>query len=324
MTTTIKTFEAQIIELKDQANVRYLHFYNRDNGEEGIVPEWCIINYVILPEEFIDLEGHVKKGAILQFREVGGGKIYPGFCYEHRAIPLEKPEVQPKRMIKESLFEDAIPYQAVSTERLWKMFAEKCQRGTFDAATILKSFEVKGNALEERKFLTVLLGVSYLEIGTQENRHREFKSSFLHSANPSRNERSHQYQQIFKEIVAFGNSHEAGDVFIGIANNGTVCGVEKELLNEAPFSNRADFQADFRNRLCQSVGNYQFASSINMTWYKTTEGKLFCRITVPKWTDGVILLNGCELYVREDAGKKQLKNNDFIKYVVTHYSDKAA
>ena len=37
-----------------------------------------------------------------------------------------------------------------------------------------------------------------------------------------------------------------------------------------------------------------------------------------------ILLNGCELYVRGDAGKKQLKNADLINYVLTCYQKKVA
>ena len=75
MANTIKMFEAQVIELKEQVNGRYLHFLNMDNGVEGFVPEWCIINHVILPDELLDSEGHVKKGAVLQLREVEGGKI---------------------------------------------------------------------------------------------------------------------------------------------------------------------------------------------------------------------------------------------------------
>ena len=34
--------------------------------------------------------------------------------------------------------------------------------------------------------------------------------------------------------------------------------------------------------------------------------------------------NGCELYVRGDAGKKQLKNADLINYVLTCYQKKVA
>ena len=99
---------------------------------------------------------------------------------------------------------------------------------------------------------------------------------------------------------------------------------EYELLNEPPFENRADFQADFMNQLSQAIDNYLFVSQIKMIWYKTVEGKLFCRISIPKWEGGIILLNGCELYVRGDAGKKQLKNADLINYVLTCYQEKVA
>lgn len=187
--------------------------------------------------------------------------------------------------------------------------------------------ELKVNPSEHVQYssLCTILGVDSVDmIGKQENRFREYKSSFLHCANPLHNERTYQYQQIFREIVAFGNAHVAGDVFVGINNKGEVRGIEEELLNETPFTNRADFQADFRNQLNQAIGNYQFVSSIKMTWYKTAEEKLFCRISVPKWEGTVILLNGCELYVREDAGKKQLKDKDLIDYIVKNSVVKAA
>lgn len=67
MANTIKMFEAQVIELKEQVNGRYLHFLNMDNGAEGFVPEWCIINHVILPDELLDSEGHVKRVLYFNF-----------------------------------------------------------------------------------------------------------------------------------------------------------------------------------------------------------------------------------------------------------------
>ena len=88
--------------------------------------------------------------------------------------------------------------------------------------------------------------------------------------------------------------------------------------------NRADFQKDFWNQMSQSIGNYSFVSSIEIKWYKTPDDKLFCRISVPKWDGEVILLNGCELYVRDDAGKKQLKDKDLIDYILMHCAGKAA
>lgn len=327
MAKTINTFEAQVIELKEQANGRYLRFLNMDNGAEGFVPEWCIINYVILPSELLDSDGHVKQGAVLQLREVEGGKIYPGFSYTHRATPLTKPMTSTKKMSRESLYEDAQLYQEATLDSLWNKFAQECQMGHLEADAILQAMELKVNPSEHVQYssLCTILGVDSVDmIGKQENRFREYKSSFLHCANPLHNERTYQYQQIFREIVAFGNAHVAGDVFVGINNKGEVRGIEEELLNETPFTNRADFQADFRNQLNQAIGNYQFVSSIKMTWYKTAEEKLFCRISVPKWEGTVILLNGCELYVREDAGKKQLKDKDLIDYIVKNSVVKAA
>jgi len=227
-------------------------------------------------------------------------------------------------MNKESLYEDALLYQEKTLDDLWAMFADKSSKGEIAKETLLHAFEIKGvaKAKEQYDFLCSLLNMDFVELGMQESCSREFKSSFLHSANPQRTERSYQYQQIFKEIVAFANSHKDGNVFVGIANDGSIRGVEKELLDEAPFLNRADFQKDFSNQMSQSIGNYSFVSSIEIRWYKTPEDKLFCRISIPKWDGGIILLNGCELYVRDDAGKKLLKDNDLIEYILSHSGNK--
>lgn len=317
-----RSFKAKVTENKEQANGRVLRYLDMDNGAEGTVPEWCITSFVILPKELMDSEGHVLEGVSLDLREMSSGRIYPRTIYERRRMPLQKP--LPKRMNKESLYEDALLYQEKTLDDLWAMFADKSSRGEIAKETLLHAFEIKGvaKAKEQYDFLCSLLNMDFVELGMQESCSREFKSSFLHSANPQRTERSYQYQQIFKEIVAFANSHKDGNVFVGIANDGSIRGVEKELLDEAPFPNRADFQKDFWNQMSQSIGNYSFVSSIEIKWYKTPDDKLFCRILVPIWNGGIILLNGCELYVRDDTGKKQLKDNDFIEYILSHSGNK--
>jgi|UniRef100_UPI004027D697 divergent AAA domain len=317
-----RSFKAKVTENKEQANGRVLRYLDMDNGAEGTVPEWCITSFVILPKELMDSEGHVLEGVSLDLREMSSGRIYPSTIYERRRMPLQKP--LPKRMNKESLYEDALLYQEKTLDDLWAMFADKSSRGEIAKETLLHAFEIKGvaKAKEQYDFLCSLLNMDFVELGMQESCSREFKSSFLHSANPQRTERSYQYQQIFKEIVAFANSHKDGNVFVGIANDGSIRGVEKELLDEAPFPNRADFQKDFWNQMSQSIGNYSFVSSIEIKWYKTPDDKLFCRILVPIWNGGIILLNGCELYVRDDTGKKQLKDNDFIEYILSHSGNK--
>ena len=317
-----RIFKAKVTENKEQANGRVLRYLDMDNGAEGTVPEWCITSFVILPKELMDSEGHVLEGVSLDLREMSSGRIYPSTIYERRRMPLQKP--LPKRMNKKSLYEDALLYQEKTLDDLWAMFADKSSRGEIAKETLLHAFEIKGvaKAKEQYDFLCSLLNMDFVELGMQESCSREFKSSFLHSANPQRTERSYQYQQIFKEIVAFANSHKDGNVFVGIANDGSIRGVEKELLDEAPFPNRADFQKDFWNQMSQSIGNYSFVSSIEIKWYKTPDDKLFCRILVPIWNGGIILLNGCELYVRDDTGKKQLKDNDFIEYILSHSGNK--
>lgn len=317
-----RSFKAKVTENKEQANGRVLRYLDMDNGAEGTVPEWCITSFVILPKELMDSEGHVLEGVSLDLREMSSGRIYPSTIYERRRMPLQKP--LPKRMNKESLYEDALLYQEKTLDDLWAMFADKSSRGEIAKETLLHAFEIKGvaKAKEQYDFLCSLLNMDFVELGMQESCSREFKSSFLHSTNPQRTERSYQYQQIFKEIVAFANSHKDGNVFVGIANDGSIRGVEKELLDEAPFPNRADFQKDFWNQMSQSIGNYSFVSSIEIKWYKTPDDKLFCRILVPIWNGGIILLNGCELYVRDDTGKKQLKDNDFIEYILSHSGNK--
>ena len=92
MATTKRSFEAKVIEVKNLSTGKYLRYVNMNNGEEGIVPEWCITSFVVLPNECIDSDGHVVVGTILKLREMEDGKIYPSTSYQHRANPLQLPE----------------------------------------------------------------------------------------------------------------------------------------------------------------------------------------------------------------------------------------
>lgn len=318
-----KTFDAKILAVKNLPKGRFLHFFNMNTGTEGSISEVSIINYVELPSDVVNTDGHVLKGAIIKLREKEQGVYYPAFCYPKKANPITR-VIAVKKMNKETLYEDAQLYQMKTLPELWKQFAYECVQRQIAEDIVLTAINMKGVATESKQYdyLCKILNIDTVDIGMQENRSREYKSSFLHCANPLRSERSSQYQAIFKEIVAFGNSHIEGDVFVGIANDGSVCGVEEELLNEAPFANRSDFQSDFCNQMNQAIENYTFTSSIKMNWYKTNDGKLFCRIHVPTWEGNVIFMNGCELYVRENAGKRQLKNADLINYIRSYSSRK--
>lgn len=47
MATTKRSFEAKVIEVKNLSTGKYLRYVNMNNGEEGIVPEWCITSFVV-------------------------------------------------------------------------------------------------------------------------------------------------------------------------------------------------------------------------------------------------------------------------------------
>lgn len=89
MATTKRNFEAKVIEVKNLSTGKCLRYVNMNNGEEGIVPEWCITSFVVLPNEYMDSDGHVVVGTILKLREMEDGKIYPSTSYQRRANPLQ-------------------------------------------------------------------------------------------------------------------------------------------------------------------------------------------------------------------------------------------
>lgn len=71
---------------------------------------------------------------------------------------------------------------------------------TVDA--ILQAMDVKSKSSEKEQsaYLGTLLGVNSVDLGKQENLHREFKSSFMHSANPLRSERISKISRYLKRL----------------------------------------------------------------------------------------------------------------------------
>ena len=129
-----RRFKAKVVKNEIQVNGRILRYLDIKNSVEGTVPEWCITSFVVLPKELTDSDGHVLEGAVLDLCEMGSGKIYPGARYERRRIPLQKP--MPKRMSKESLYEDAALYQEKTLDDLRAMFADRSSKGEIAKETL--------------------------------------------------------------------------------------------------------------------------------------------------------------------------------------------
>ena len=310
-------FNARIMGCDRLNNVQCYRFEDVETRELGTVPCWCLDNFVLFEDALLDQEGHLRIGAEVQLRRMEGGKFYPGTIYKKRDVPA-KPK-QSKFMTKEALYDGILSYDGIQVDisTLWEQFIKRYG----DSADVLvEGLKVRNEPVEEqREFLKSQLGKDCAKLPIQEGANVEFKSSFIHTAaTVKNNERLLQYRNIFAEIAAFANSHVEACIYVGISNDGSIRGVEDELLNEVPFATRADFEADFINQLHMASHNNMLVSSISLRWYKTDDNHIFCVIGIPKWEGEIILLNGTELYVRGTASKRQLKDNDLIRYIVSN------
>ena len=304
-------YQSLITETEVRHNSLYIK-YKKENGADGECPWWCIYSFVELPSDIIDENGLPKIGAYIQLSyDELTGKTFPGPKYKRRPTPLNSKTLV-RKMNKESLFEGVQLFSPITIDELLKRASETCTR---EQLWEIMQLQQSGNETMLRQRLLDILGISDRMLPKQEGFQIEYKSSFLHCPMRAANERMTQYNNIFSEICAFGNSHVDGIIYIGVKNDGTVSGVEEELENEAPFQNRNDFEADFINLMHVAFNNFQFVNSLKTTWYKTIDGKLFFKIEIPAWNQGVVFLNGNQLYVRHESSRRLLKDQDLINYI---------
>ena len=130
----------------------------------------------------------------------------------------------------------------------------------------------------------------------------EFKSSIIFSPNSGQPESTQPFA-IAKEIAAFMNT-DGGTLYLGVKDNGTICGVESDLpaLNAAtikmPNRNDADFAyKPNRDHYCQKLRNLirfylgEYASSlIKDPEWRSVGGKSYAVLTVPATGEEIIYL----------------------------------
>ena len=315
-------FNARITECNKLNSKPFYTFKNLETNEIETVPCWCLDNFVVFNNDLLDEYGHLKVGVEVQLRKMENGYIYPGLIYEKRSEPMLPNSTKLSvNMSKESLYDGIALYDGIQDDidTLWELFGSRCD--SFSADILIKGIKVRNKEEEEQlAFLKSALKLNGMQLPVQEGSDVEFKSSFVHTASPIKNnERTMQYRNIFYEIAAFANSHIQASIYIGINNDGSIKGVEDEMLHEVPFNTRADFEADFLNQLFMATNNNILAFSISLNWYKTKDENIFCKITIPEWNGDIIFLNGSELYIRGNACKRRLKNNDMIQYIVANY-----
>ena len=152
----------------------------------------------------------------------------------------------------------------------------------------------------------------------QESKTFESKSSLRWSLKEDRKDDKHVTHAALKTIAAFLNT-EGGDLLIGVADDGTVLGIEHDRLENADKFMR-HFAQVVRNGLGDRAGTCVDPRT------QVVEGKTVCLVSCQRSPEPVYLRwKGLAkaadggVYVRSGPGTVRLGEGDAEKYVATRF-----
>ena len=119
-------------------------------------------------------------------------------------------------------------------------------------------------------------------------------------------------------VAAFLNSREGGNVMIGIADDRTVVGIEKEYekLND-PRKNWDGYERSLHSSLIDRLDGASHFSSFTVTRYQE-QGRDVCAIHVQP-SDRPVFVDD-QLYVRRGAQNRPVKGREIIDFVAARWS----
>lgn len=291
-----------------------------ESGFRFNAPDQFLRRFCTPPTTQLD-NGLIKEGTVLHMvvKDIDTNPRYylDNNMYESvNTSATTRPRSAKKSMSEEILFENAKLYEIPNLDQLKAMFAVSVSNGKVDHENYIEILNIMKEGNEQSLQQALLTTLNIFHIGLQERKELEFKSSFYHL--PPGNEQPQKMVELFRQICSYGNSDNGGCILVGVKDDGSIVGIEKELLYECPFSSRERFEDDFINRLNQKVDCFDFVSTITFEWFRTHENKLFCKINVPAYKKGVILY-GSELFVRTNTGMKLLVNREHTDFIINRY-----
>ena len=176
---------------------------------------------------------------------------------------------------------------------------------------------------------TSKISIAESEFG-HEDQKTEFKSSLVFcpgaADKPIGEQIDSQVLTIVKTIAAFMNA-DGGKLYIGVNNNGVVCGINDDFqhLNEGSpendnylgdYKNDTDsYELKIRNAVRFYTNGNLAASLLAFSFNKTNDGIVYCCIDV-KPSKRPIFIKDTLLYVR-DGNQKVLRKGDEITYFIS-------
>jgi len=306
-------FETTVISF-DETTDRY--YFKDENGEDASMEAHRIHKYVILPSYLLDEEGHIIQGSSIYLVHFSNGMFapdkikYPSIDDDRASRNSTKHRGIPREVLFENVPVEKLVY---SIEELTSKYYSIIKDVPIDKQLIIAQAMHSGNEDSIRSLLERELNI--IHIYSQEDAHTEYKSSLFKHPDPRKGDKE-QMRELLQEIVAFANAHIEGHLFIGLNNNGSPTGLEKELCSDAcPFETREKLQSDFCNRLQQATNSKLLMNNLKFYWSQTEDHHLYLRIDVPVWNGDIVLLYGNELYLRKETGVFMLEDSDMIAYI---------
>jgi len=154
-------------------------------------------------------------------------------------------------------------------------------------------------------------------IGSGEGDALEFKSTLRWNLRTEKVDKNLEYV-IVKTISAFLNS-AGGSLFIGVADDGTLLGLDRDYRSFQKRSNRDGFLLKLSNLISQDIGK-EFHKFVQ-TEIRPLDSLDICRITVtPADRPAFIKKKGNEeFYIRASAASVPLSLSESHKYISSHW-----
>lgn len=151
-----------------------------------------------------------------------------------------------------------------------------------------------------------------IELSTMpESQHLEFKSTARFDLRTEKAEK-HISDSIVKTVVGFANA-EGGVLLIGVADDGTILGIQNDL---AIFQGSMDrFERWLSDLLTDSMGHTFFGSCVAVT-FPMVRGKQLVHVLIEPSTEPV-LAHDKDLYVRVGNQTKRLEGRPMVDFVRT-------